>query len=36
MNFAGKQRSRSVAEILAGSSETARRARGQNTPLATS
>src|SRR5262249_49398344 len=36
MNFAGKQRSRGVDEILAGSSETARWARDQQTPLAIS
>jgi hypothetical protein len=33
MNFAGKQRSRSIESILAGSSETARWARDQPTPL---
>jgi LAGLIDADG endonuclease len=33
MNFAGKQRSRSLEEILAGSSETARQARSRHTPL---
>ena len=32
MNFAGKQRSRSLDEILAGSSETARQAREKPTP----
>jgi LAGLIDADG endonuclease len=32
MNFAGKQRSRSIEEILAGSSETARQARDERTP----
>ena len=32
MNFAGKQRSRSLEEILAGSSETARQAREKPTP----
>jgi hypothetical protein len=33
MNFAGKQRSRSIDEILTGSSETARQAPIQLTPL---
>ena len=33
MNFAGKQRTRSVESILTGSSETARQAREQQTPL---
>ena len=32
MNFAGKQRSRSLEEVLAGSSETARQAREKPTP----
>jgi hypothetical protein len=32
MNFAGKQRSRSIEQILAGSSETARQAREKPTP----
>ena len=32
MNLAGKQRSRSIEEIL-GSSETARQARNERTPL---